>query len=83
MSAELSPRETQVLHLVAWGHTSQQVATQLALNVKTTEAHRANAMRKLGLSDRAELTRYAVLHGWFLEARASRSHGSDDSASHP
>lgn len=71
MSAELSPRETQVLHLVAWGHTNLQVANLLSLSVKTVEAHKANGMRKLALADRAALTRYAVLHGWFLTEVAS------------
>jgi two-component system response regulator NreC len=55
----LSFRERQVLKLVADGYTNQEVAKQLALSVKTIETHRSRLMRKLGLTSRAELYRYA------------------------
>jgi two-component system response regulator NreC len=62
----LSPRELEVLRLVAQGHTNRQVAEMLHLSVRTVESHRANLMDKLGLSSPAQLVRYAIEHG-FLE----------------
>lgn len=56
----LSEREREVLVLVARGHTSQQIADQLFLSVKTIESYRSRLMTKLGLSGRAELTRFAI-----------------------
>lgn len=59
----LSPRETEVLRLMALGHTNREVAEQLDLSVRTVETHRAHIQQKLGLSTRPELTRYALDHG--------------------
>ena len=59
----LSPRELEVLRLVAQGHTNRQVAEMLHLSVRTVESHRANLMDKLGLSSPAQLVRYAIEHG--------------------
>ena len=59
----LSPRETEVLKLVAEGYTSKQIADELVISEKTVERHRANIMDKLGLRDRVELTRYAIRRG--------------------
>jgi two-component system response regulator NreC len=59
----LSPRELEVLRLVAQGHTNRQVAEKLHLSVRTVESHRANLMNKLGLSSPAQLVRYAIEHG--------------------
>ncbi len=56
----LSPREQEVIQLVAEGRTSKEIATLLALSVKTVEAHRSAVMRKLGARSVAELVRYAV-----------------------
>jgi two-component system response regulator NreC len=58
----LTPRETQVLRLLAQGHTNAQVAESLTLSVRTVESHRANIMDKLHLKTRAELVRYARDH---------------------
>jgi len=58
--ATLSAREREVLVLVAQGHTNQAVADRLALSVKTVESYRARLMQKLGLTNRAELTRLAI-----------------------
>ncbi len=55
----LTPREIQVLQLLAQGNTNNQVAEALALSVRTVESHRANIMDKLHLRNRAELVRYA------------------------
>ena len=60
----LSPRETTVLHLIAWGYTNKEIANRLDLSVKTIEAHKANGMRKLRFTSRFELVRYAVEWGW-------------------
>ena len=58
----LSERETQVLRLVALGHTAQQIAEQLYLSVRTVETYKLRGMEKLGLRGRAALVRYAVEH---------------------
>ena len=52
-----------MLRLLALGHTNQEIATQLVISVRTAEAHRAHVMKKLGLSSRAELVRYALDRG--------------------
>jgi two-component system response regulator NreC len=59
----LSPRETEVLKLMALGHTNREIGEQLTLSVRTVETHRAHIQQKLGLSSRPELTRYALTHG--------------------
>jgi DNA-binding NarL/FixJ family response regulator len=59
----LTPREIEVLTLVAEGHTNQEIADQLVLSVKTVQAHRANVMEKLGLHDITHLVRFALRHG--------------------
>lgn len=66
----LSPRETTVLHLIAWGYTNKEIASRLALSVKTVEAHKANGMRKLGLAGRADLVRCAVEWGWLSKTES-------------
>jgi len=65
--AHLSPREDEVLRLVAWGHSQKEVATKLEVSVKTVETHKANAMHKLGLTSRIDVVRYALLRGWLEE----------------
>ena len=59
----LSPRETDVLRLMAFGHTNREIGEQLSLSVRTVETHRAHIQQKLGLSSRPELTRYALANG--------------------
>ena len=59
----LTEREREVLVLLAQGKTYQEVAESLFISVKTVDFHRANLMRKLGLSNRADLTRFAVQRG--------------------
>jgi two-component system response regulator NreC len=58
----LSPRETEVLRLMALGHTNREIAERLSLSVRTVETHRGHVQQKLGLSSRPELTRYALEH---------------------
>ncbi|WP_077058852.1 response regulator transcription factor [Streptomyces sp. MP131-18] len=59
----LTPREEEVLKLIAEGHTSQEIADTLVISVKTVHRHRANLLHKLGMRDRLELTRYAIRAG--------------------
>jgi two-component system response regulator NreC len=60
---ELSPRETQVLRLIALGHTNVEIAAKLGLSPRTVETHRGNVQHKLGVRTRAELVRYALEQG--------------------
>ena len=62
-SDPLSEREREVLRLLALGHTNQEIAAQLYISVRTAETHRAHIMRKLSLSSRAQLVRYALDQG--------------------
>ena len=59
----LSPRELDVLRLIALGHTNAEIGTHLHLSVRTVESHRAHLQQKLGRSTRAELVRYALDRG--------------------
>ena len=59
----LSPREQEVLKLIAEAFTNKQIAETLHLAEKTVESHRANLLRKLGMRDRVELVRYAIRRG--------------------
>lgn len=59
----LTPRETEVLKLVAEGHANKQIAATLVISEKTVERHRSNMLEKLGLHDRVELVRYAIRNG--------------------
>jgi DNA-binding NarL/FixJ family response regulator len=59
----LTPRELEVLKLVAEGHTSDEIADLLVISRKTVDRHRANMLEKLGMRDRVELTRYAIRRG--------------------
>jgi DNA-binding NarL/FixJ family response regulator len=61
--ATLTPREREVLQLVAEGHTSPEIAERLFISPRTVETHRSNLMRKLGLRTPADVVRYAVRHG--------------------
>jgi two-component system response regulator NreC len=61
----LTPREIEVLRLIAKGYTNGQIAKELNLSVRTVESHRANLMGKLELRSRVELVRYAMEHGLF------------------
>jgi DNA-binding NarL/FixJ family response regulator len=60
---ELTPREREVLQLIAEGHSTRGIAELLCLSAKTVQSHRANLMRKLGIYTTAELTQYAIRKG--------------------
>ena len=59
----LTPREREVLKLIAEAYTNRQIADALSLSEKTVESHRGNLLRKLGMRDRVELVRYAIRRG--------------------
>ena len=67
-TATLTEREADVLRLIAAGHSNKEIALRLVLSVKTVETHKANATRKLGLSGRVDIVKYAVLQGWLSNA---------------
>lgn len=60
----LTDRESEVLRLIALGYSNKEIGTNLDLSVKTIEAHKSNAMRKLGIAGRIDIVRYAILQGW-------------------
>ena len=59
----LTPRELEVLKLIAEANTSKEIAEKLFISIKTVERHRQNILDKLGMRDRVELTRYAIRRG--------------------
>jgi DNA-binding NarL/FixJ family response regulator len=67
LSRGISPRETEILRLVAWGHSNKEIAAQLKLSVKTVETHKTNAMNKLGMHTRIDIVRFALLQGWLKD----------------
>jgi two-component system response regulator NreC len=64
---ELSPREAEVLRLIAWGYSNKEIAARLDISIKTVEAHKAKSSRKLGLQSRIDIVRFAFLQGWLDE----------------
>lgn len=65
---EVSHREIEVLRLIALGYSNKEIGSRLDLSVKTVEAHKANAMRKLNMRGRIDIVRYAVLQGWLEDS---------------
>jgi DNA-binding NarL/FixJ family response regulator len=63
-SSELSDRETEVLRLIAKGHSNKEIANQLNLSVKTVETYKTRSMDKMGLQTRTDIVRYAYHQGW-------------------
>ena len=59
----LTPREDQVVKLIAEGQSSREIARSLTISVNTVDRHRENILQKLGMRDRTELTRYAIRVG--------------------
>jgi DNA-binding NarL/FixJ family response regulator len=59
----LTPREEEIVKLVAEAHTNEEIGEMLHISKKTVERHRANVLEKLGMRDRVELTRYAIRRG--------------------
>lgn len=67
LNAELTERESEVLRQIAWGYSNKEIAHSLDLSVKTIEAHKANAMKKMNFFSRIDIVRYAMLQGWLEE----------------
>jgi DNA-binding NarL/FixJ family response regulator len=63
-SDTLTPREREIVTMVAYGHSNKEIASTLGITVKTVETHKANIMQKLELTSRAELVRFALTEGW-------------------
>jgi len=59
----LSPRETEVVKLIAEGHSTREIAEVLVISEKTVDRHRANVLSKLGMRNRVDITRYAIRRG--------------------
>jgi DNA-binding NarL/FixJ family response regulator len=64
---DLSTRESEVLKMIAFGYSNKEIATRLNLSVKTIEAHKSNAMRKLGITSRIDIVKYAILQNWLQD----------------
>lgn len=64
---ELSDREAEVLRLIAFGYSNKEIGARLDLSIKTIEAHKSNAMRKLGITSRIDIVRYAILQNWLQD----------------
>lgn len=62
--SKLTERETEVLRLIAWGHSNKKAAAHLGLSVKTVESYKAGAVEKLHLRSRSDILRYALEQGW-------------------
>jgi two-component system response regulator NreC len=67
VKGSLSDRESEVLRLIALGYSNKEIAARLSLSVKTIEVHKANAMRKLNITSRIDLVRYAMFQGWLQD----------------
>lgn len=63
----LSDREVEILRLIAWGYSNKEIAARIDLSVKTVEAHKANAMKKLNMSSRIDIVKFALLQGWLQD----------------
>ncbi len=59
----LTPREEEIVKLIAEGHSSKEIAETLVISAKTVDRHRANILQKLGMRDRLDVTRYAIRAG--------------------
>jgi two-component system, NarL family, response regulator NreC len=64
---DLTDRESEVLKLISFGYSNKEIGVKLDLSVKTIEAHKSNAMRKLGISSRIDIVRYAILQDWLQD----------------
>jgi DNA-binding NarL/FixJ family response regulator len=64
---DMTTRETQVIKLMAWGHSNKEIAAKLELSVKTVETHKTKAMQKLGMRTRIDVVQFAVLEGWLKD----------------
>ena len=66
-TCDLSEREAEVVRQIALGYSNKEIAARLAVSVKTVETYKTRAMKKLKLSSRVDLVRYAVQRGWLRD----------------
>ena len=64
---DLSARENEILKYIAFGYSNKEIAARIDLSIKTIEAHKANAMKKLGISGRIDIVKYAILQNWLQD----------------
>ena len=67
-ASDVSTRELEVLRLVAWGYSIKEIAAQVDLSVKTIEASKSAAMKKLQMKNRIDIVRYAIAQGWLEDS---------------
>jgi DNA-binding NarL/FixJ family response regulator len=70
VGVSLTPRECEVLSLVAWGRSNKEIAAKLQISIKTVESYKATAVAKLHLRNRSEILRYALSRGWLRDDKA-------------
>ncbi|HST51727.1 MAG TPA: response regulator transcription factor [Pyrinomonadaceae bacterium] len=63
----LSGREEEVLRLTAWGYANKEIAARLDISVRTVEVYKTRAMEKMGMKNRIDIVRYALLQGWLQD----------------
>ena len=63
----LTPRESEVIRMMALGLSNKEIASAMQISVKTVEVHKTNGMRKMGFQGRIDVMRYAMLQGWLLD----------------
>ncbi len=68
-SLDLSDRETEVLQLIAHGHSNKDIAGRLKISIKTVETYKVRSMEKLGLKGRSDIVRFALQKGWLQHTR--------------
>ncbi len=64
---DLSVREEEVLRLLAWGYAHKEIAARLNISVKTVEVYKTRAMEKMGMANRIDIVRFALLQGWLQD----------------
>lgn len=67
VTTKLSAREEEVLRLMAWGYSIKEISVRLDFSAKTAETYKMRAAKKLGLSSRVDLVRYALQHNWYAD----------------
>ena len=63
----LTERESEILRHIALGYSNREIGEKMDISIKTVEAHKANALKKLDISSRREIMSYAILQGWMRE----------------
>ena len=63
-ASKLTPREAEVVHLIAFGYSNKEIAGQLGIGIKSIETYKARACEKLDVRSRSDLVRYAIMQGW-------------------